>query len=616
MGWGAFVLPVDWMGTAGPLGALLGLAVGGLLMVLIGVSYGFLTRTFPVSGGAFAYTLVGFGRNHAFVCAWFMTLGYTSIVALNASALALLGRRFFPGVVEQGYLYEVAGWGVYLGEVVVASVALLVFAVVNIRGASVSGRFQFVFCVVMVSAVLIILIGVLLSPQGGLSNVDPLFAPETAPVAGVLAIVAIAPRAYIGFDNIPQSAEEFDFPEKKAGRLIIWSLLAAMALYCAMILATASARPWQELLGENRVWATADAVTGSMGITGLIVLCVAASMGIATGLNGFFVAGSRVLLAMGRAQIVPSAFQYVHPRHGTPYVGILFILAFCLVAPWAGRTALEWIVDMASIGFTFAFLYTCLCAYKAFRWSGQEEPEGIEGSCSSWRKLTAGAGVLVAVAFIALLLAPGSPAQLSTPSMIAMGIWIMVGLVFYLMRYRHSTTVRDEDMDRAVLNRPRPAHMRRGGGLNRWWQGFWWRPPRWTPDRRSRFSNWRTQCWRRNGRSPTSGRSSREATRTAIRRCAVCGSSWGETRVERGRRCACRRPTGSSPRAFRTRFSEGVCASSIPSWRKGPWFSSRFRGARTASARRLWRLRPLWHRTWDFPSQRTSKMPTVAPTSC
>lgn len=462
VGWGAFVLPVDWMATAGPLGALLGLAIGGLLMVLIGVSYGFLTKTFPVSGGAFAYTLVGFGRNHAFVCAWFMTLGYTSIVALNASALALLGRRVLPGVVEQGYLYDVAGWDVYLGEVAVASLALVVFAVINIRGASLSGRSQFVFCVVMVSAVLIILFGVLLSPQGGLHNVDPLFVPGTAPLVGILAIVAIAPWAFIGFDNIPQSAEEFDFPARKATGLIVWSLVAAAGLYCAMILATASAQPWQGLLGENRVWATADAVTGTMGVTGLIVLCIAAAMGIATGLNGFFVAGSRVLLAMARAQIVPGAFQRLHPRYGTPFVGILFIMAFCLVAPWAGRTALSWIVDMASIGFTFAFLYTCLCAFKAFRWTGQEELDGVAGSCSTWRKLTAGAGVLVAVAFIALLLVPGSPAQLSTPSMIAMGVWILVGLAFYLMRYRHSRTVSDEEMDRAVLNGPRPAYMRRG----------------------------------------------------------------------------------------------------------------------------------------------------------
>lgn len=200
---GAFVLPPDWMGDAGPLGAIIGLSLGGALMMLIGVSYGYLAHRFPVSGGAFAYTLVGFGRTHAFICAWFMNLGYVSIVALNASALALLARRVVPGLAEQVHLYTIAGWDVYLGEVLISILGLAVFAALNIRGTSMSGRTQFVACVIMIGAVLVLAVGVLLSPQGELSNVAPVWHPEVAPVAGILAIMAIAPWAYIGFDNVP-----------------------------------------------------------------------------------------------------------------------------------------------------------------------------------------------------------------------------------------------------------------------------------------------------------------------------------------------------------------------------------------------------------------------------
>lgn len=460
VGWGAFVLPTDWMGTAGPVGAMVGMVIGGALMILVAVSYGFLAQTFPVSGGAFAYTLVGFGRTHAFVCAWFMTLGYTSIVALNASALALLGRRIAPSVVETGYLYSVAGWDVYLGEVAVATVGLVLFAILNIRGANVSGRLQFVFCTIMIAAVLFIVVGTVLTPAGSLANVDPSFVPGSSPALGTLAIVAIAPWAFIGFDNIPQAAEEFDFPAKKAFRLIVWSLVLATVLYCGMIFATASAHPWQDLMGEERVWATADAITEALGVSGLVVLCIAAGMGIATGLNGFFVSGSRVLLAMGRAQMIPAAFCKVHPRFGTPHVGILYILVFCLVAPWAGRTALNWIVDMASIGFTFAFLYTCLCAFRVFRWSGEGDDDAVIGAHSTPRKLMAAAGAVVAAGFVAVLLVPGSPGQLSGPSLLAMAGWVAVGGIFYAARYRHNQTVSDEEVELAVLDGPRPASLR------------------------------------------------------------------------------------------------------------------------------------------------------------
>ncbi|WP_260115171.1 APC family permease [Ornithinimicrobium sp. INDO-MA30-4] len=164
VGWGAFVLPTDWLATAGPMGTILGLLIGAALMCLIAVSYGLLIRTFPVSGGEYAYTFTAFGRIHAFICGWFLTLGYTSIVALNASALALLFRRMVPWLVEWVPLWEIAGWQVYLGEVFVASLALIGFALLNTRGSSMSGRLQYAFCVVMLIAVGFIVAGVLLHP--------------------------------------------------------------------------------------------------------------------------------------------------------------------------------------------------------------------------------------------------------------------------------------------------------------------------------------------------------------------------------------------------------------------------------------------------------------------
>jgi amino acid transporter len=311
----------------------------------------------------------------------------------------------------------------------------------------------------MILAVVALVVGVLASPTGSFSNATPLTDGTVNPLVGITVIVAIAPWAYIGFDNIPQAAEEFDFPARKAFRLIFWSLIVAAALYCAMILATASAAPWQELMGEDRVWATADAITSSLGGVGLALLVIAALMGIVTGLNGFYVAGSRVLLALGRAQMIPRVFQRVHPRFGTPHYGILFVLLVSFIAPWFGRTALSWIVDMASIGFTFAFLYTSACAYRMLRWSGQGDRAGIEGSASTWRKLAAAAGVVIAIAFVLLLLVPGSPAQLSVPSFIAMGAWILIGAVFFAARRSHNRTLTDEQVDQAVLGTRRPEFL-------------------------------------------------------------------------------------------------------------------------------------------------------------
>lgn len=455
VGWGAFVLPTDWMATAGPLGAILGFLIGGALMIVIAVSYGLLIRTFPVSGGEFAYAHVGFGRRHAFLCGWFLTLGYTCIVALNASALALLSRYVIPQVAERGLLYEVAGFQVYLGEVLIASAALVVFAALNIRGATVSGKLQYVFCLIMLAGVAAIVIAVLLHPGGQLSNAAPAFPIDVPPWTAVLAIVAIAPWAYVGFDNVPQAAEEFDFAPAKAFRLIVLAILAAALLYSAMILATASATPWTELVAGEPIWGTGDAMSSLFGGIGIMLLALSVSMGVCTGLNGFYVAASRLLFAMGRAHMVPSAFARLHPKYKTPYIGIAFVAALCLVAPWFGREALLWVVDMSAIGVTIAYTYTCLVAYKQFRWSGQPAREGL---ASTPKRLLSLAGVATGLTFLALLLIPASPAALGPESATALVIWAALGLVFYFVRRRESNRLTDAELNYLILGtRDNPA---------------------------------------------------------------------------------------------------------------------------------------------------------------
>src|SRR5690625_1308370 len=337
IGWGAFVQPTTWMADAGPLGVIAGFGIGAALMCLIAVSYGFLVKSFPVSGGEFAYSFVSLGRTHAFICGWFLTLGYICIVALNASAFTLMFKFIFPKVINNLFLYEVAGWSVYAPEIIIASVLLGIVGYFNVKGTGLSGRMQFIFCSIMIFSVLAITIMVGASPSAGLENMQPLVPPAKTTLAAILSIVAIAPWAFVGFDNIPQAAEEFNFSSKKAFTLIIFSLLVASLLYALMILATAMIKPWQGLVAENHSWGTAAAVQELLGTVGLVLLVTALTMGVLTGLNGFILSSSRLLFAMSRAKILPDVFSKLHPKHKTPYVSVIFTVVLSMFAPWFGR---------------------------------------------------------------------------------------------------------------------------------------------------------------------------------------------------------------------------------------------------------------------------------------
>jgi len=451
IGWGAFVQPVNWMEEAGPLGVIIGFSTGALLMMLIAVSYGFLIRSFPVSGGEFAYTFISLGRTHAFISGWFLTLGYICIVALNASAFALMIKYVFPNVIENMYLYTVAGWEVYGIEIIIASLGLAIFGYLNVKGTGLTGRMQFFFAIVMVVGVVLLTLLVGMQPGAGLSNVQPAFPAEKTALAAIIAIVAISPWAYVGFDAVPQAAEEFDFPASKAFMLIISALVFAAIIYSLMTLATSMGSSWEALVAENHLWGTGVVIQELLGSFGLIILVVALSMGIFTGLNGFTLATSRLLFAMSRAKILPKAFGKLHPKHNTPHIAIIFTVIISAVAPWFGREALTWVVDMSSIGVSIAYLYTCITAFMLFKWSSNGVTDISKQEVAPLKKVLSFVGIIASSIFIALLLIPDSPAFLGIESRIALIIWIVLGIIFYLFKRKEYMSIPEEELSYLIL---------------------------------------------------------------------------------------------------------------------------------------------------------------------
>ncbi|MFG6147978.1 APC family permease [Halobacillus sp. B23F22_1] len=457
IGWGAFVLPTDWIGDAGPFGVVIGILLGAVLMMIIGVSYGFLIKKFPVTGGEFSYAYIGFGRKFAFFAGWFLTLGYICIVALNASALALLAKFLFPQFAAIGTLYSVAGYEVSIIQILIASFVLILFAFLNIRGTSFSGKTQFIFSIILILGILMLAVSAIFAEGPSVKNITPAFEPSQPALASILAILAVAPFAYVGFDNIPQAAEEFQFESRKAFGLIIWSLIAAGLAYSFMIIITASTMPWQELLTQineqNSVWGTGDAIESYMGRAGVFIIALAICMGIFTGLNGFYLSASRLTFAMGRARILPNAFRALHRKYHTPYVGILFTMAVCLIAPWFGREALLWVVDMSSTGVAIAYFFCTATAYKIFKWSEQSKTMNNASIVAPGKKLLSLLGMISSIIFLVLLLIPGSPAALGKESLIALGIWALLGILFYIFNSHRYNKLTDKELNYLILGK-------------------------------------------------------------------------------------------------------------------------------------------------------------------
>ncbi|WP_040286460.1 APC family permease [Sporosarcina koreensis] len=448
VGWGAFILPGDWIGESGPLGAIIGLLIGALVMMVIASSYGVMIKKFPVSGGGFTYAFIAAGKVWAFICGWFLSLGYISIVALNASAFSLLLKFLAPSFMKQMYLYSIAGWDVYLPEVIISSIIILLFAVVNSTGTDISGRIQFYFSVFLVAGVFILgafTYGVADNP---IDNMKPLFSGEQSILTSILVILAIAPWAYVGFDNVPQAAEEFNFSPRKATMLIVASLFTSFLIYAVMIGLTAWTFPAGSI-ADGDLWLTGQVVNSALGQIGLIVMAVAIMMGIFTGLNGFYMSSSRLLFSMARARALPDMFRTISKKNQTPVWGIWFVTLITLPTPWFGRQALSWIVDMSATGVSVAYLFTCIAAYKVLAWGAEEANREI----APVKKALALFGIIASAVFLLLLLVPLSPASLTTPSYVLLVSWAVLGIGFYLVIQKKYNSLTQEETEYYMLGK-------------------------------------------------------------------------------------------------------------------------------------------------------------------
>ncbi|TIH18154.1 APC family permease [Marinifilum sp. JC120] len=455
VGWGCFVLPGDmFLPQAGVMGTLIGFGVGAFLICFVAVCYSYMIKYAPVAGGAFAYAYVGFGPTAAFVCGWALVLGYIAIIGIDVAALALIFRFLFPGVFEFGPLYSIAGWQVYTGEVILMTSATLLFGWMNYRGNSFAGKLQVALAFLLTVGIVSLFTGSASLETAELGNLLPLFAEHRSELSCVLIIFAISPFLFVGFDTVPQAAEEFTFDPARARNIMIIAILCGVVLYSLVTLAVGIAIPYPEMLAKmdamratgGTAWATGEVAAMAFGKLGAVVLACAVMGAVCTGINGFYIATSRLLLSMARGRILPAWFGDIHPKYRTPHKALLFTMAIVLLTPFAGRSVVVWIVDMSSVGTGIGYLFSCLAARRVLLGSEGVSERFVKHFCCVM-------GIFASVMSIVLLLVPGSPAYISEASRWCMVTWVVMGVFFYFSSRGEWAKLPEATLRKSILGR-------------------------------------------------------------------------------------------------------------------------------------------------------------------
>ncbi|SDK59091.1 APC family permease [Natronorubrum texcoconense] len=433
IGWGWIILTGEWISEGGPLGAISAFVLGGIVVGFVAIIYSELASSMPLVGGEHVYSLRALGPIGSFICTWAIIFGYVTVAAFEAVALPSAMAFIIPGFNVMP-LWSVAGEPVYGSWILVGVAGTLFVTVLNYIGIRPAAQFQIIMTVIIAFAGVVLIAGAVI---GGQPSPDPSFGAGTA---GIFAVMLMVPFMFVGFDVIPQSAEEANVPPRTLGLLIIVSVVMAALFYMAVIWGASRALPASTLVDSPLPAAAAMAELFDSQLMGQL-MALAGIAGILTSWNAFIIGGSRALFALSESGMIPASLSKVHPEYNTPSNAILLIGGLSVLAPLFGEQMLTWIVNAGGLGIVTAWFFVVV-SFLVLRY---REPEMDRPYKVPAGYLVGALGFVMTAIFVSLYLPGGGSALLWPYEWLIVLLWCILGVVLFVVSGA-DTTASAEDL--------------------------------------------------------------------------------------------------------------------------------------------------------------------------
>ncbi|MBU2647939.1 APC family permease [bacterium] len=399
------VLANVMLDRAGPAVGL-SILIAAVLSLFIGLCYAELCAAMPRAGGEYIYVKRGLGKFPGFFAGWILILAYASMMPGECIILGKLIHGIDPT----------------LSPALTGALIAVFFTAINLLGVKISGRVQFLFTLILFAGILIYVAAAL--PKLQLANFQPVFGRG---MGGVFLMVPLSMLAFMGFDILPQAAEEVNAPIRKMVFLIPASIVFVAFFYFMVTVANAGLVPWESLAKSTDNIPIMEPVKIALGEKGVIIILAAGICGLLTTMNAFMLGGSRLLMAMAMDGEIPTALAYIHPRFRTPSVALIFLGIMGIVGSYF--TKLIVLFDTAASAVLLCYVLVVVSLMMLRR----KEPD-LERPYRTW-----GYPVVPVLAIIAIV--PAWLISLALLNTFAIGVyigWMVLGGLYFVVFRRNA----------------------------------------------------------------------------------------------------------------------------------------------------------------------------------
>lgn len=291
--------------------SVLAYIVGLVAMIFTAHCYGKMAEAYPIAGSTYSYSSKAIHPYLGFVAGWSILMDYVLIPMLLYKLSAIFMLELFPSVPL---------WLMLLLFVVPVTVF-------NYLGAKTTSRINIIMTGFMLLSI-VLFVGyawhALATGGGEVFSLQGIYNPETFSWNALVTGASIAVLSYLGFDAVTTMSEDSNVTGKMVGRAAILACVISGTFYMSQVyFATMAAPDFNSFQSVDTAFFEIAMAVGGNGLATILTLIIAIS-GISTALAGQ-AAASRLLYGMGRDNVLPRFFAYVHPKFQTPVYGILFM---------------------------------------------------------------------------------------------------------------------------------------------------------------------------------------------------------------------------------------------------------------------------------------------------